>query len=589
MASFVTPRVPRAKLLLGAALAATLAFASGCTNTYDTQPAVAYYVAPPPPLTVGVPADGSAAAAPAPEQLAIAQADYADTDPSALQEFHEPLAPYGTWLNDPNYGTIWVPREEVVGADFVPYQTAGHWDYADDYVWVSDYSWGWAPFHYGRWISLPNRGWAWIPGRTYSGAWVTWRTGPAGYGYVGWAPMAPSWYWFDGYAYGASVAFWYSPNYGYCNRDHLFSRNVGRHVVRGRDANVHDAHTSTYTPARPSADGRVAAQPSVNGRVAATPSVNDRTAASPSVDPTSAPGGGGVGSGASFRGPAPSALGIDESRVARISAADSASLAKAQVLATPATAVKVGAQPPTPSATAMKTLAERGAQSNGSVVTRSPEPSVLHAPVAVAPRYYPPQGVAGAANQTVTSGAAVRSQPGSVQTMPAQLPTAVVTAPRFVGVEPRTYSAPTYGAAQAQAPRLSTSSGMAPAEFAARAGQLSAAPSATVRAPTYQSGSSAPARAPAYSAPSSSTFSRSAGSMPSRSSAPTYAPSRSYQAPSRPMQSAPSRSYSAPSRSYSAPSRSVSPSRSYSAPSRSTSSGSRSRPSSSSSTSRGRR
>ena len=29
-----------------------------------------------------------------------------------------------------------------------------------DYTWVSDYDWGWAPFHYGRWFVYPGRGWA---------------------------------------------------------------------------------------------------------------------------------------------------------------------------------------------------------------------------------------------------------------------------------------------------------------------------------------------------------------------------------------------------------------------------------------------
>jgi hypothetical protein len=66
------------------------------------------------------------------------EGSYADTDPAALTEFREPLAPYGTWVDDPTHGTVWVPHTEVVGNDFVPYQTAGHWTYDDEYVWVSD-------------------------------------------------------------------------------------------------------------------------------------------------------------------------------------------------------------------------------------------------------------------------------------------------------------------------------------------------------------------------------------------------------------------------------------------------------------------
>jgi len=79
------------------------------------------------------------------------------------------LDPYGNWVEDATYGTAWVPSPTVVGDDFTPYQTAGHWAYDDDYVWVSEYSWGWAPFHYGRWVYVGGVGWEWIPGRTYAG------------------------------------------------------------------------------------------------------------------------------------------------------------------------------------------------------------------------------------------------------------------------------------------------------------------------------------------------------------------------------------------------------------------------------------
>src|SRR5215472_8149386 len=62
-----------------------------------------------------------------------AQSDaYADTDPSALQDFHPALDPYGTWVDDPTYGTVWVPNRDVVGDDFEAYVTAGHWVYDDD-------------------------------------------------------------------------------------------------------------------------------------------------------------------------------------------------------------------------------------------------------------------------------------------------------------------------------------------------------------------------------------------------------------------------------------------------------------------------
>ncbi len=55
-------------------------------------------------------------------------------------------------------------------------------------MWVSDYSWGWAPFHYGRWFNDPYYGWMWMPGYEWSPAWVAWRDGGD---YYGWAPLRP--------------------------------------------------------------------------------------------------------------------------------------------------------------------------------------------------------------------------------------------------------------------------------------------------------------------------------------------------------------------------------------------------------------
>ena len=56
---------------------------------------------------------------------------------NADAEFREPLAPYGNWVDDSTYGTVWVPHTSVVGADFTPYSTAGHWTYDDEWVWVT--------------------------------------------------------------------------------------------------------------------------------------------------------------------------------------------------------------------------------------------------------------------------------------------------------------------------------------------------------------------------------------------------------------------------------------------------------------------
>ena len=111
-------------------------------------------------------------------------------DPNAYQQFDAALQPYGTWTDDPSYGQVWEPSPEVVGTDFEPYESGGQWIASSDYGfnWVSDWDWGWAPFHYGRWIWRVPGGWAWIPGSIWGPAWVNWRYGG---GYVGWAPMGP--------------------------------------------------------------------------------------------------------------------------------------------------------------------------------------------------------------------------------------------------------------------------------------------------------------------------------------------------------------------------------------------------------------
>jgi hypothetical protein len=54
------------------------------------------------------------------------------------------------------------------------------------WFWASDYSWGWAPFHYGRWHRHPTAGWVWFPAREWAPAWVVWRSGGDA---CGWAPL----------------------------------------------------------------------------------------------------------------------------------------------------------------------------------------------------------------------------------------------------------------------------------------------------------------------------------------------------------------------------------------------------------------
>ena len=104
----------------------------------------------------------------------------------SFQTFYDDLQPYGTWVEDPDYGDVWIPDADE---GFKPYATRGHWvvtRYGN--TWVSDYPWGWAAFHYGRWRYDDYYGWEWIPGDEWGPAWVNWRSGG---GYYAWAPLAP--------------------------------------------------------------------------------------------------------------------------------------------------------------------------------------------------------------------------------------------------------------------------------------------------------------------------------------------------------------------------------------------------------------
>jgi hypothetical protein len=117
---------------------------------------------------------------------AVVAGAYSDV---SLEVFDRALAPYGEWVTVGRFGRAWRPYATIVGADFQPYLTGGHWVYTD-YGWSfeSDYDWGWAPFHYGRWMPDDYYGWVWVPDTVWGPSWVDWRFGG---GYVGWAPLAP--------------------------------------------------------------------------------------------------------------------------------------------------------------------------------------------------------------------------------------------------------------------------------------------------------------------------------------------------------------------------------------------------------------
>jgi hypothetical protein len=123
----------------------------------------------------------------------------------------EDLDRYGSWEQTAEYGVLWTPR--VVAVDWAPYRS-GHWAWVRPWgwTWVDDAPWGFAPFHYGRWVHYRDR-WCWTPGQrvarpVYAPALVAWvggpsvsvsvqigSSGPA----VGWFPLAPREVYVPGY------------------------------------------------------------------------------------------------------------------------------------------------------------------------------------------------------------------------------------------------------------------------------------------------------------------------------------------------------------------------------------------------------
>ncbi len=125
---------------------------------------------------------------------------------------YEDLDDNGGWRPDPEYGNVWFPHVTIV--NWAPYRY-GHWAWISPWgwSWVDDAPWGFAPFHYGRWISVRGA-WGWVPcppravgvvyvRPVYAPALVAWVGGPhfgvgigvgavVGVGVnVGWFPLGP--------------------------------------------------------------------------------------------------------------------------------------------------------------------------------------------------------------------------------------------------------------------------------------------------------------------------------------------------------------------------------------------------------------
>jgi hypothetical protein len=148
---------------------------------------------------------------------------------------YEDLDDNGSWRDDPTYGNVWTPR---VSREWAPYHD-GHWAWISPWgwTWVDDAPWGYAPFHYGRWIS--SRGdWSWVPGPigiepVYAPALVAFIGGSnfglsisvggggGDRGNVGWFPLGPREVYVPGY----------NSSRGYVDRVNVSNTNVSTTTI----------------------------------------------------------------------------------------------------------------------------------------------------------------------------------------------------------------------------------------------------------------------------------------------------------------------------------------------------------------------
>ncbi len=102
----------------------------------------------------------------------------------------DPLAPYasqfarhGEWTDLPEYGRVWMPS---AAAGWRPY-TNGAWRFTRyGWTWIDAEPWAWPVHHFGRWGRHEQRGWFWMPQRTWGPAWVGWAVAAD---HLAWSPL----------------------------------------------------------------------------------------------------------------------------------------------------------------------------------------------------------------------------------------------------------------------------------------------------------------------------------------------------------------------------------------------------------------
>jgi hypothetical protein len=202
------------------------------TSTTNTQPAPSDEF-----LSWVATSESDAPARPSPQNAFVEMTGY------------EQLQAYGQWETLDDYGPVWFPTS--VPAEWAPYRY-GHWASIAPWgwTWIDDQPWGFAPFHFGRWVRADDH-WGWVPGNpvdrpVYAPALVAFLETSEGVPStegseppVGWFPLSPG----DAYApwFAAGPAYVESVNIIYPRRlreDPLHWREDRRREVwRGEFAN----------------------------------------------------------------------------------------------------------------------------------------------------------------------------------------------------------------------------------------------------------------------------------------------------------------------------------------------------------------
>ncbi|MFZ0693946.1 MAG: DUF6600 domain-containing protein [Alphaproteobacteria bacterium] len=116
---------------------------------------------------------------------------------------YQDLDTYGNWDVMPDYGGVWVSDagcRRLGALSLRPLAFIPPWGW----TWIDEAPWGFAPFHYGRWVQIHDR-WGWCPGEivarpVYAPALVAFIGGSnfgisISFGHsfpaVGWVPLGP--------------------------------------------------------------------------------------------------------------------------------------------------------------------------------------------------------------------------------------------------------------------------------------------------------------------------------------------------------------------------------------------------------------